>query len=139
MKTTFSASLDYLHDMLHFIRHEAQAAGFEGLYETQIELALEEALVNIIKHGYRLYPGEIDIETIPLEHGIAFILADRGIPYNPCESFFPSEIPDQQESHGAGGYGIYLIRAIMNQVEYTHREGCNILTLTKIRRPDLTG
>ena len=44
----FFASLDQLHEMLSFIREEATAMDFDTQRLYQIELASEEALVNVI-------------------------------------------------------------------------------------------
>lgn len=131
-KKTFPASLDRLHEMLQFIRQEVHSSGFTGIHETQIELALEEALVNIIKYAYRTSPGEIDIQCTNLPNqGIKITLTDRGVPFNPCTIAAKVEKPEQMNPHILGGYGIYLIVTIMDQVDYEFQDGCNILHLTK--------
>jgi serine/threonine-protein kinase RsbW len=130
MKMTFEASMDYLHPMLQFVRIEIRAAGFEGLLETQVELALEEAIVNIIKHGYEYSSGDIEIHCIRLPHaGIKVILMDSGIPYNPLLNVKEIEIESRKDR--VGGFGIHLILTIMNQVDYEYKDGRNILSLTK--------
>ena len=50
---TFSASLEQLHEMLYWIRDAAEKMGFGSSDLYKIELAAEEALVNVIHHSYR--------------------------------------------------------------------------------------
>lgn len=129
MNMTFAASMDQLHQMLQFIRVEVRAAGFEGAVETQVELALEEAIVNIIKHGYKQSTGNIEIQCTRIPFmGIKFVLIDSGIPYNPL---LDTQKAQPIETGSIGGYGLYLIAKIMNQVEYEYKDGHNILNLTK--------
>lgn len=126
MDKSFQASIDELHKMLSFIRMELKAAGFEGDLETQVELALEEAIVNIIKHGYKNSSGNVEIRCNQLPNeGIEVTLIDNGIPFNPLSKF------DSPEPNIVGGYGIYLIKRIMDKVEYMRSNDQNCLKLTK--------
>ena len=59
-----------------------------------------------------------------------FTLTDSG------EEFDPTQVPDADvtlsaEERQIGGLGIFLIRNIMNKVEYQRIEGKNVFTLTK--------
>jgi len=134
MNKIFSASFEELPDMLQFILMEVKKAGFNEDLVFNIELALEEALVNIIQHGYSKQKGLIDLSCISLlEEGIKIIVKDTGIPYNPLER---AEVIKTQvrEEFPLGGYGIYLILKIMDEVHYQHAEGYNVLTLIKFLR-----
>ena len=84
MKRVFPGSMDYLRQMLQFIRDEIEVENFENGLAAQVELALEEAIVNIIKHGYVQSTGNIEIRCMHLpQKGIRLELIDTGIPYNP--------------------------------------------------------
>lgn len=132
MKMTFPASMNHLHQMLQFIRVEVRAAGFEGTHEIQVELALEEAIVNIIRHGYEKSSGSIEIHCTRIPFiGIKVVLIDSGIPYNPLLNKRKVDPTAPGEIRTIGGYGVYLILTIMNVVEYEYKEGHNILTLIK--------
>jgi sigma-B regulation protein RsbU (phosphoserine phosphatase) len=61
---------------------------------------------------------------------LIFILTDSG------KEFDPTQIPDADitlsaEERSIGGLGIFLIRQIMNRVEYQRIDGKNVLTLGK--------
>jgi len=83
--------------------------------EFEIELALNEALANAIKHGCKGDPTKsvrVTLECDP-EHGMLLIVRDPG------EGFVPEELPNPLvgerlfESHGRG---IYLINQLMDEV-----------------------
>ena len=96
-----------------------------------LNLVLEEAVSNVILYAY---PKE-EHQTISLiarkkDNQLIFVLTDSG------KEFDPTQAPDADitlsaEDRPIGGLGIFLIRQIMNTVEYQRIEGKNILTLGK--------
>jgi serine/threonine-protein kinase RsbW len=132
MIKTFPASLDKLYEMLSFIKTQASLAGFDEGVNSKIELACEEALVNIITYGYPANRGNIAITcSNPSQKGITIEIKDRGIPYNPltnAKKFNPSL---SLETRSLGGYGVFFILKLMDEVNYKREDSSNILTLTK--------
>lgn len=127
MRRTFPASLNELYAMLAFIREHARAAGFESTLIPKLELACEEALVNIISYAYPSSKGSIHILCRTLDPtGLAIEIRDQGIPYDPM-TFQPSK--DKE----VGGYGISLMRNLMDQIDYKRENQDNVLTLIKYR------
>lgn len=135
MTRSFDASLDALYEMLSYIRTKAQSFGFDPFRISQIELASEEALVNIVHYGYPKVAGTIQIVcTKPGKHvqGIKITIKDKGIPYDPLTSPHESiPYPFKGMLLKPGGYGIFFILRIMDQVEYKRIKDTNILTLIK--------
>ena len=135
----FVSSMELLYTMLKFVKERAIAAEFNNTIISKIELALEEALVNIITHGYPDNPnGTIEIIcSKPLQkNGIQIVLIDYGIPFNPLEAiknFKPGniEIQDDKEETQVGGYGIYFIVNMMDSIDYKRIDEKNILTMIK--------
>lgn len=118
--------------MLKFISDEAAESGFSANLLSQIELALEEALVNIISYGYPSRRGVIEINCTQLSpSGFQIVLKDSGIPYNPLSSKLKESSSLKEVS--VGGYGVLLIRKIMDEAVYRHEGNCNILTLIKYK------
>lgn len=96
-----------------------------------LNLVLEEAVSNVILYAYS---GEEEQEIVLLaekmDGNLVFVLTDSG------KEFDPTKVPDADvtlsaEEREIGGLGIFLIRQIMNQVEYQRIEGKNVLTLGK--------
>jgi anti-sigma regulatory factor (Ser/Thr protein kinase) len=97
-----------------------------------IRLALEEAVSNTIKYGYE----DLQVHLIHVRAGIGdeeFFLEieDDGKAFDPLESPDPNfELPVTEKP--IGGLGIYLLRRIMDRVEYRRSGAKNILRMTKL-------
>ena len=97
----------------------------------RINLVLEEAVSNVIKHGYEPgADGSVDIEAKVGKDSLEFTLTDTGVPFDPTEAPMPDTNLGVEE-RPIGGLGVYLIRTIMDSVSYRREGGRNILTLTK--------
>lgn len=132
MIKSYSASLDKLYEMLMFIKEQAEAVGFAKDFVSKIELASEEALVNIISYGYPGRIGSIDIECEPIEKkGIKIVFRDKGVPYNPLGNRKQTDTKPSLQEKTIGGYGIHFILTIMDEVLYNREDNLNVLTLIK--------
>lgn len=136
MHIVFPATMDSLQKILQFIRVEARAAGFEGHPEMQIEIALEEVIVNIIKHGYPDKTGNIEIVCSAIgQMGLSITVSDDGLPYNPLKGECHTRCDEGEsfELKAVGGFGVNLILSLMDKVEYNRRDNKNVLLLIKYR------
>ena len=92
-----------------------------------VRLALEEAVVNAIKHGNRMEPDkQVFIACELTAEEITVVIEDEG------EGFKPEDVPDPTDDENLenpGGRGIMLIRSFMNAVAYNERG--NRLTMIK--------
>jgi len=81
-----------------------------------VRLALEEALVNAIRHGNRHVPdGQVDFRWSVDGHEARFDVRDQG------EGFDPEAVPDPTDDDNLeipSGRGIMLMKAYMSEVEY---------------------
>jgi serine/threonine-protein kinase RsbW len=83
-----------------------------------IELALNEAVVNVIKHAYRNATDKpIRIEAHLTPGQIEFRLYDWGRPFDP--SAVPPPAFDGSKDHG---FGIYIIEQAVDEIEYARDE-----------------
>ena len=96
-----------------------------------LNLVLEEAVSNVILYAYpKEEHQEIHLTAKISDKSLIFVLTDSG------KEFDPTQAPDADvtlsaEEREIGGLGIFLIRQIMNKVEYQRIEGKNVLTLGK--------
>lgn len=134
MNKRFTAELDQLYQMLEHILAHAKKAGFDRKILTKIELALEEALVNIINYGYPNKVGSIDLkcEVLSDQPGLKIDIKDWGVPFNPIAEAAKYN-PDLSKSKEivVGGCGIFFIVNMMDQASYRRDKDSNILTLVK--------
>jgi len=96
-----------------------------------LNLVLEEALTNIIFYAYE--PGtvnEIRLDVVTYADRLEITLTDSGKPFDPTVSPDP-DISLSAEDRPIGGLGIFLIRKLMDTVDYQRKNEQNILTLSK--------
>lgn len=133
----FPAKLEHLYEMLAYIKQAATDVGFSNTQISKIELASEEALVNVISHGFIKRKAGIISINCKLELGkfLTVTIQDDGVPFDPVEAiknFDPEGNDDKPvEETRVGGYGIYFIVNIMDSVDYQYVDNKNVLTLTK--------
>jgi serine/threonine-protein kinase RsbW len=134
MNKTFPASLDHLYEMLSFITSFAKTQNFNSSEISKIELACEEAIVNIVSYAYPESTGDIEIHCLsPKQPGIQIILKDQGVLYNPL--YNSSDIdPNPLRRASLGGYGVLFMINLMDEVTYQRENDRNILTLIKYFR-----
>ena len=94
-----------------------------------IKLAVEEALVNAIKHGNQLDPDKrVDVSFQVTCERFDIRISDEGPGFNPEDVPDPTAIENLERPCGRG---LLLIRGFMNEVQY-HGRG-NIVTMCKLR------
>ena len=97
----------------------------------QLNLALEEAVTNVISYAYpEGTDGAVDIDARLDGNSLSFIISDSGAAFDPTARN-NVDITAGVDERPIGGLGIHLIREIMDQVSYERRDGKNILTITK--------
>jgi anti-sigma regulatory factor (Ser/Thr protein kinase) len=101
----------------------------------QIDLALEEAVVNIIDYAYpKDVVGEIVVTAAIADNTLQVTITDSGRPFDPTMAPEPdTTLPLEQRE--IGGLGIHLIRNIMDSVTYIRLPSANCLSLTKRLSP----
>ena len=130
-KVTLPVELENLGSMMKFIRDGAEAYGFDKKQVNQILVATEEPLMNVISYAYPDRDGDVEI-THDAREGKGFVIeiTDSGVPFDPLSLADP-DVNAPMEERGIGGLGIYMMRKIMDEVDYRREEGRNILTLAK--------
>lgn len=132
MEKKFNASIDELDNVLSFIDNEIKDIKDSKLL-TKFNLVVEEVFVNIVSYAYddtntnntvTISINDSDDKTI-----ITFI--DSGKHFNPLIKDDPDLSLDVDE-RPIGGLGIYLVKKMMDNVEYEYKDNKNILTIEKI-------
>ncbi len=90
-----------------------------------VRLALEEALVNAIKHGNGMDPGKtVRIECRVNRESVWVRIEDQGA------GFDVNDLPDptlEENLEKPSGRGVLLMREFMTQVKYNDKGNCVIL------------
>lgn len=127
----FAGRYENLAKLGAFVASNAKLAGLDEEEIYAVELAVDEAASNIIEHGYQ-GEGKGDIKCVckTQQGGIQVTLTDYGEPFEPEDVPTPA-IGAPLDEFGPRGIGIYLIRKLMDQVEWEFKEGENSVILTK--------
>ena len=97
----------------------------------QLNLALEEAVVNVMSYAYPGQQGRpITLTAEPLTDGIRFLLIDDGIPFDPTRQATHDPALMDSDDRPIGGLGILLVREYMSDITYKYDNGHNLLGMT---------
>ena len=95
----------------------------------RINLALEEAVCNVIMYAYpEGTAGTMDLDAVREGNQLRFTLVDRGKAFNPTAAP-EANLSASLEDRPIGGLGIHLVRSIVDGICYERRDGKNVLTL----------
>jgi serine/threonine-protein kinase RsbW len=107
-----------------------QAIPAKTLYA--IHLCLEEALSNVIRHGYREQPDQpIAIEFAREADAFVFAIEDQAPPFDPLADSTAGKLPVPVSIHEfpLGGRGIGLMRQFAGSLAYQRLENGNRLAM----------
>jgi serine/threonine-protein kinase RsbW len=128
------AKLESLQGFLTMVSHWTREQGFSDQRISEIELAVEEALVNIFHYAYPEGAGTVElILKTEGEDRILLEIMDTGIPYNPLTRADPDTVSDVMDRK-VGGLGVYFIKTLMNEALYKRDRDKNTLTLVAYRK-----
>ena len=97
----------------------------------KINLAVEEALVNTISHGFKDDARHaIELRIAIEDDAIVLRISDDAVAFNPLEAPLP-DVDAPVNERAVGGLGVFLMRTTMDDVQYIREDGHNKLTLTK--------
>lgn len=105
----------------------------------ELNLALDELVTNTITHGFAAHgEGEhrIEIEILHGPSGIDVTLLDNGKRFNPFEAPDP-DITASLEDRPIGGLGVFLVKQLMDGMDYVYEAGRNCVRLHKNVPPEV--
>lgn len=126
----------YLIVVRDFVARMVRQSRLPAGEENKIILAVDEAVTNIIEHGYdHDEEGQIEIFVEIHADRVVFRILDQGRSFDPgVQGNIVME--EHIRSGKKKGLGIFLMRRIMDEVKYVFREGRrNELQLVKVIRP----
>lgn len=130
---TVHASTEHLAKVRDFVATHASDFGFSEPAIADIRLAVDEAFTNIIEHAY-----DNDAQqtvAIALGHdGQTFwiSLCDTGKSFTLADYKKP-DLEEKIKQKKRGGVGVYLIKKLMDDVEYLQQNSRNEIHMTKTR------
>jgi len=127
------ASVDHLAEVRAFVRDSVAAFGGSKRVSDDLVQACDEATCNVILHGYRSRPGDIDLEASARDGRIEIRILDRAPAFDATAApkREPGAVPAPTRIGGMG-LGIELLRTLTDEVHHSARpDGGNELTLVR--------
>jgi serine/threonine-protein kinase RsbW len=98
----------------------------------QVLLALQEMVTNVIRHAYGGDQSRpIEVEFSVDEQNVVIELRDRGPEFDPLARDPSGRIEDDSMPTVVGGFGIHIVRVVMDDLSYARKDGWNVLRMTK--------
>lgn len=123
------AEVSTLHQVRLFVEEITREAGLDEGDRAAFELAITEAVSNAIRHGSpRGAEDRVRVSVVEEASRIVVTICDQGCGFVPVRITLPD--PHSFTDHGRG---LYLIHALVDEVEYTRRDG-TIVRLVKKKK-----
>lgn len=128
-KIKIPATLENLEKLMAFINNFTDKQGEADNRRKTIELACEEAFVNIFTYAYPANtPGDIEVQCQVNDKGDIIIeIADSGKPFD-LNAHPESDIARDVSKRRIGGMGSVLIKKFVDEIAYRRDQDKNFLT-----------
>jgi serine/threonine-protein kinase RsbW len=115
-----------------FVSAKAQEFGFSEAVVHTIALAVDEACSNLIRHSYHLDASKELVIDVHAEGELLIIeILDSGTAFNPINVPTP-DLKQFAAQHRKGGFGVHIIRMVMDGVEYVPANSAQPLNCLKL-------
>ncbi len=115
-----SDNLALIRDMVSKI---ATQVGFDNDESSKIELAVDEACTNVIRHAYPQSPGQVIDVLIKVDaNKLMITVSDKGKGFNP-DTVKVSDLAESIRAGRRGGLGLRLIKTLMDKVDFQIQPG----------------
>ena len=125
------ATIDHLRDLRDFIARIGRKYKIPAKVINRFKLAVDEASTNIIRHAYKGEKGFITLRVLVKENSVTVALIDQGKYFDPNQVEDP-DIMDHVAMGKRGGLGIFIMRRLVDEIDYRRTDEGNELRLTKV-------
>ena len=117
--------------LAEFVETICESAGVSHSLMMNLDLALEEAVTNVMLYAYpEGTAGQVEVECMSEDGLLTFQIRDAGAPFDPTQQA-DADVTLGVQERPIGGLGIFLVRQIMDDVRYERKNDKNVLTLVK--------
>ena len=128
MKELFiEAKIENVDTVIDFVNE--QLGDCKDKIKKQIEVVVDEIFSNIARYAYQPHDGNVMVRIV-VDDDVTIEFEDSGTVYNPLQKEDP-DISLSSEDREIGGLGIFMVKNIMDVVEYQREGDKNILRVKK--------
>jgi len=128
-KMKLQANVKNLTRVINFINKELEKINCKPDMCDVIDVVVEEIFVNIANYAYEPDTGDVTL-SVSAADKVEIKFEDNGKPYNPIESADPNLDVDISQRE-IGGLGIYLVKKMVDSIEYSRVDDKNVLIIKK--------
>ncbi len=130
---SFAADTSVLAELRAFVWHSGAMMGLSEETLRNIELAVDEAATNVIRHVATHHPTAIGC-SCGTDHNHSEVVIE--ISWEAEEPFNPTlpnkdDISRRIEAHAPGGLGIFLMHHLVDEINFDFKDGKCVVRLTK--------
>ena len=127
-----NASLDNLELIRDFVSRQADRLSADSSSISELQLAVDEAVTNIIMHGYKGRTGKVEVEIDGDDETLFVRIRDTAPVYDVSHTPEPDLSVSPMDKATPGGYGVFLIQHMVDAVDQrVLNNGQNELILRK--------
>lgn len=127
------SSTQFLEDVREFVTTHASAAAFSDAAVEELKIAVDEACTNVIEHAYDNNSKHfVDIDVIVDPDSFSVRIRDEGRPFD-LKAYREPDLKEFARDRKSGGFGVHIMRKLMDNVSFTSRDGTNECLLVKYR------
>ena len=124
---TVVPSMETVPQVAEFMETEMEKFEISPKISMKMLIAIDEIYSNIVRYSGAT---EAIVSIKKSDNTLKLQFKDNGKPYNPLDSKEP-DITASAEDRSIGGLGIFMVKKMLDKVEYKYVDNYNILTLTK--------
>ena len=114
-----------------FVQSATTMIHMENVLAQKIKLAVEEAVTNCIEYAYpNDTVGNVTVSIEADDSKIRFIITDSGAEFDPTR-VSKADTTLSVDERPIGGMGVFLVRNLMDSINYERTDGKNVLRMEK--------
>jgi serine/threonine-protein kinase RsbW len=112
------ATLDNLARIRDFVAKNASDLGADSSSISDLLIAVDEAVTNIILHGYQNRSGEVEVEVACEADTLVVRIRDTAPAFDLSDTATPDLNTSPLEKDTPGGYGVFLIQHLVDMAKH---------------------
>lgn len=131
LMVSYPASFDYFADLMNVLSSWLVENGINQEGVNRVQLAVEEAVVNIIRYAYGDSKGSVELKAkLDDDDRVTIEIIDTGVPFDVCSLPDPDLDCKKVSERKMGGLGVLLMRRMAESLSYKRKGNMNILRIT---------
>jgi len=129
---TVLAATENISKITAFVDAELENIGCPPKANAQIDICIDELVANIAHYAYGSETGNatVRLDFDEAERIVSLAFIDSGMPFDPLDVPEP-DITSPLAERPIGGLGLFMVKNMMDSMDYRREDGHNILTISK--------